>query len=192
MTKKLSKEEKEKFRLAGENSLLRAGVGKMYFDLKLATFGKPGETILARMEKITDFKKWVRTGHGFSLECKTHKTFGIAPSLTRAMRLSGIDVRLVGVIDLKQYLDEPDADYGYTPMDDFENAKALVIRRFVEPTFAPYDAPTIQQIEYYLLKRIENGLSVSVQYQGDLRGRTHWTPHFLGMLADLNEKVMLA
>ena len=172
-------------------SMQRAGIGLAFHARKLSEFGDAGNAILRDMED-SDYAARVMTGKGYSLECKTHQTFDCAYVLAKAMRLSKIDVRVAGLLDLNKYLQASrDTDWQYTRFDNFDEAEALVIPRFYEATFQPLTPREAQTIEYYLTQRMQDGFSVSVQYQGDLRQQQIWTPYFVQALEAKNERVML-
>ncbi len=175
-------------------SLFRAGLGQAYHpkSRSLKELGEAGAALIALLD-APDFRAGIGRGQGFNLQCRTHKSFDSAYLLTRAMRLSKVDVRVAGLIDLLAYHDAPpEKDWARTRFQDFEAAQALVIPRFYEAKFQPLPGPKVQQLEWWLTQRMDDGLSVSVQYQGDLAKQEVWSPYFVEMLSKRNEKVELA
>lgn len=172
-------------------SMLRAGIGKIFHSRTLSEFGDAGKALKEKMDDVRAFRAYVATGRGFSMDCKKPSAFDIAYVLARGMRLSRIDVRVAGVIDLHKFLTNPKDDWTGTRFENFDEAEALVIPRFFEPTFQPLGAKELQFIEYYLMQRMADGFSVSVQYQGDMRAAGLYSPYFMDWLAEKNERISL-
>ena len=194
MTKKAHTAEQQALRDAAiAESLTRAGLGQVFQKKgrSLKELGKPGEAITRIMDEA-GFRANVLAGRGFNLQCRSHKSFDAAYLLTRALCLTKLRVRVVGLIDLARYLDDPEKDWTRTRFEDFDALQALVIPRFYEPKYMPLPPLKVQAMEWWLAQRMDDGLSVSVQYQGDLTKQDIWQPYLVGKLEERNEKVELA
>lgn len=172
-------------------SMLRAGIGKVFHSRKLSEFGDAGTLLKNRVDDVRGIRSFIGSGRGFSIECKKHSSFDIAYVLARGLRLSRVEVIVAGLIDLQKYVQNQNGDWTGTRFEEFDAAEALVIPRFFEPTFQPFAAKELQFIEYYLMQRMADGFSVSIQYQGDMRASGLWSPYFLDWLAEKNERVVL-
>ncbi len=183
---------KKQIDAAMAHSLNLSGIGKALHKIKLSDYGAGGKALETLALDTLAFRKYIRAGNGYSLDCTSHKTANVAFALGRAMRLNKIDVRVLDVFDLLNYLDEPAADYARTKLDDFEWAQAIILFRMYTPELTPYkDRDKWSYLEYYLSRRLRAGLSVSVQYEGALESQRVWSKFFIDELADKNQRVKI-
>lgn len=199
----MSGDEKENPKLTPEQeaavqrSMQRAGIAQRYAaGRSLKEFGKPGQNVIDLI-RAQNFHGFIKDGGGFSITGKDpNKAYEFAVMTARAMRIALIDVRVVSLITLLDYLDNSDPeDYQPQTHERFQNESAIqgfMIPRFAEPMDSlPLKRADFYKIENYLYGRMEEGFSVSVQYSGNLDKSGWWSGYFVSRLQSQNKGITL-
>lgn len=174
-------------------SMWRAGVPQKYHNRELKEFGVVGEAMRQRILE-PGFSRFVSSGGGFSFSGSDPlASYDLAIVAARAMRIIHLDIRVINLVSLAQYLSQ-----GYqsddTRFDEIEAAKGLVLTRFYEPVDElPFSRSEFYRMENFLSAKMEDGFSVSVQHAGNLdHNQKWWSPFFVRRIQSANEEINIS
>lgn len=171
-------------------SMSRAGISQRYGEGRsLSEFGKAGSDMIARIV-APEFIQYVNGGQGFCISGKDpNRSYDFAVMTARAMRIVQLDIRVVNLISLSEYLTNAD-EFQDDRFHNFDVAKGLVVTRFAEPMDTlPLKRAELYKIENFLYGLMEENFSVSVQYSGSLKKAGWWSDYFLNRLKAANMEI---
>ena len=171
-------------------SLIKAGVPRPFHDRSLRDIegGVPVADWI-----ITEGKKVVRTGGGFTLYASGRKASDLMILSARAYHINGVGSLLLDSVRLVKAITERDE----LLLERIDTARALFVHRFY---FAdgrddqPFTAYQRAAVESLLIERWNRGAACFLNFdkRHDSRGSPWWRPGFLDVMGSYNTTLAVA
>lgn len=153
-----------------------AGVKKLYMGMKLPDFGKSGEKL--RDHIITDDFK--RSMEGLAICGNAAYRLRALPVLTKELVLLQYSVRLVSLRDLTYMLNTDSED-----LLGYDRVEMMCVDWFqTDSEECPYTWSERNNVEQFLIDRVEIGLRVSITSHFKLSNMPWWSGNFKEFMVD--------
>ena len=151
------------------------GIGRRYHDAKFVDFPDGGRLKNALLEMWT--AENIQRGYAITVCGGSENAGHLHTMLARALHLSGVGVRVVGLQGLSRQLQNSEEEDAVV-----ERVGALFIRRFMDEKKCPLRPYEVELVEELVDRRVSNNLAV-FPWVADEPREPWWSDHILDQLS---------